>query len=75
MINKTERIVSGKKSDLQTAASVLSAVSPLNTMARGYSVTMKNNTVIKSVNDLKQDDNIEIVFKDGKADCSVKEIG
>lgn len=75
LINKTERIVSGKKSDLQTAASVLSAVSPLNTMARGYSVTMKNNTVIKSVNDLKQDDNIEIVFKDGKADCSVKEIG
>ncbi len=75
LINKIERLVAAKKSEVQTVASVLSAVSPLNTMARGYSVAQKNGAIIKTVKDLSIDDNIEILFKDGKADCCVKEIG
>ncbi len=44
----------------------LDALSPLKTLYRGYSITEKNNKVIKSKEELKTNDLIEIRFIDGK---------
>jgi exodeoxyribonuclease VII large subunit len=50
----------------------LDALSPLKTLYRGYSITEKNNKVIKSKEELKANDLIEIRFVDGKKEAIVK---
>lgn len=50
----------------------LDALSPLKTLSRGYSITEKNNKVIKSKEELKANDLIEIRFVDGKKEAIVK---
>ncbi|HCF33749.1 MAG TPA: exodeoxyribonuclease VII large subunit [Clostridiales bacterium] len=50
----------------------LDALSPLKTLYRGYSITEKNNKVIKSKEELKTNDLIEIRFVDGKKEAIVK---
>lgn len=50
----------------------LDALSPLKTLYRGYSITEKNNKVIKSKGELKTNDLIEIRFIDGKKEAIVK---
>ncbi len=50
----------------------LDALSPLKTLYRGYSTTEKNNKVIKSKEELKTNDLIEIRFIDGKKEAIVK---
>ena len=50
----------------------LDALSPLKKLYRGYSITEKNNKVIKSKEELKTNDLIEIRFVDGKKEAIVK---
>ena len=50
----------------------LDALSPLKTLYRGYSITEKNNKVIKGKEELKTNDLIEIRFVDGKKEAIVK---
>ncbi len=50
----------------------LDALSPLKTLYRGYSITEKDNKVIKSKEELKTNDLIEIRFIDGKKEAIVK---
>lgn len=50
----------------------LDALSPLKTLYRGYSITEKKNKVIKSKEELKTNDLIEIRFIDGKKEAIVK---
>ena len=49
----------------ENIVSKLDSLSPLKTLVRGYSITQKNGEVIKSVKQLKKDDDIEITFSDG----------
>lgn len=49
----------------------LDALSPLKTMARGYAIAQKDGKVIKSVNDLKQDDVIDLKLCDGTKQAKV----
>ena len=52
--------------------SKLDALSPLKTLYRGYSITEKDGSVVKSVKQLKSGDNIEIRFNDGSKKAVVK---
>ena len=47
---------------LQTASA---HASPENALKKGYTITMKNNKIIKSKKNLKKEDRIETVFGDG----------
>ena len=49
----------------------LETLSPLLTIKRGYSITRCNNKVIKSVNDVKKDDLLEIELSDGSIKTKV----
>lgn len=42
-------------------------VSPANILKRGYTLTLKDGKIVKSVNELAENDLIETVFSDGKA--------
>lgn len=44
----------------------LDALSPLKTLYRGYSITEKDGKIVKSKNDVKKDELVDIRFVDGK---------
>lgn len=52
----------------------LEILNPLNALKRGYSVTKKNNKCISSINDIKIDENISIMLKDGEINAKVMEV-
>ena len=51
----------------------LDTLSPLKTLYRGYSITEKNNKIIKSKNELNKGDLVDIIFSDGKKQAKVME--
>ena len=50
----------------------LDALSPLKVMQRGYTLIKKDNQLIKSQNDVKKDDLIDIQFYDGMRKAQIK---
>ena len=66
-------VLNKKQQTLCTSASKLDALSPLATLARGYSVAKNGqNNVIRSVTDVKAGDDISITVSDGKINATVK---
>ena len=59
---------------LNTIIEKLELVSPLNVMKRGFSLTYKDDKLIKSVKKIKKDDELNIKFNDGNILVNVKEI-
>jgi len=59
-------IVDKKKRSFEKSICSLDALSPLKTLARGYSVAMKDGKVIRSVKDVNAGDELELVLVDGK---------
>ncbi len=49
----------------------LDSMSPLKTLARGYSIISKNKKNIKSIKQLKKEDEITIQMQDGKVDAKI----
>ena len=61
------------KSRCMQSVAKLDARSPLKTLARGYSVVQSEaGKVIKSVNDVKKEDNLKLTLTDGNIDVVVK---
>ncbi|MFP7493680.1 exodeoxyribonuclease VII large subunit [Terribacillus saccharophilus] len=52
----------------------LSLLNPLETMKRGYSISYKQNTLLKSVDQVKTGDDVQIHLADGTIDCIVKDV-
>ena len=59
------------KTDFSNSLSRLDALSPLKTLSRGYSITMKDNKAVKKAKDLKTGDKINIRFSDGEKIATV----
>lgn len=58
--------LSEEKSNLKEISSLLVANNPLTILSKGYSIVRnKENEIIKSKNDIEDNEIIEIVFKDG----------
>ena len=74
-IKNLERIITSKMKDykLRTVETItkLDAMSPLKTLTRGYSVVEKEKKIVKSINDVKKDEVINIRLSDGKIDAKV----
>ena len=65
--------ISAENEKLSYLAGKLDAISPLKVLARGYTVAQKNGKTIKSVCELKEEENFTLRFTDGKITCQVKE--
>lgn len=68
-----QRILEVKKSLLVGNAGKLDAVSPLGTLSRGYSITLKmpDKTLVRSMDDVEERDELQIIVNDGKIKCHV----
>ncbi len=71
MQNSIEKIYNEKKTNLVKYIAKIDALSPLKTLVRGYSIVELEGKVIKSVNDLNKDDEIDIRLVDGKTKAKV----
>ena len=74
-IKRLEKVIENKKQTEKEKyvklVSKLDALSPLKTLARGYSIIESDNKIVKSVNDLHKGQNIEIRLVDGKKEAQV----
>lgn len=52
----------------------LDTLSPVKTLNRGYSITVKDKNVISSIKLLKEEDIIKVYMQDGSLECKVLEI-
>ena len=64
--NKIKTIQEKEKSRYMEIIAKLDTLSPLKTLYRGYSITEKDGEIVKSKNDVKKDDLVDIRFADGK---------
>lgn len=60
-----------KMSNFVQNAGLLNAYSPLAVIQRGYSITMKDGQVLKTINDIKKDDVLNIRITDGEITAKV----
>ena len=67
-------ILNMKRSPLKIYAGRLDAISPLKTIERGYSITLKqkDRNIVGSISDVRKGDELEIIVKDGTIECSVE---
>lgn len=68
--NISKKIIVAKK-DFEGKVTKLDALSPLKTLARGYSITKKGENVIKLAKDLEKGDKISIRFSDGEKSAEI----
>lgn len=69
-----KRNLENKQNNFTLTINKLELINPLNIMKKGYAITKKNNTIIKSVNELQTNDAITVAFKDGSVEASIFEI-
>lgn len=69
--NSMMSIYKDKKTNMIKQISKLDALSPLKTLTRGYSIVQKNGKVIKSINDVKKDDEVDIRLTDGTSKAKI----
>ena len=71
-VNSMTLKMNEEKSKISLLSSKLNALSPLNVLSRGYSITYNGDSPIKSVNDVKTGDNIKVRVTDGEFFAEVK---
>lgn len=70
------RLLEQKQSHCQQQMRTLTAVSPLQTLERGYSITTQkqNKKVIYDASDVAVDDEISVTLQKGSLNCQIREI-
>ena len=68
-----KRKIDKAKDELIALNSILQTLNPLNTLGRGYSVIMdKEYKVINEVSELKKNDMVKVIMKDGSVNIDIK---
>lgn len=74
IVNAYKHIIEKTQNQICGYAETLSALSPLNTISRGYLIASNDSGLIKSVDDTKVNENIILTLADGKISASVTEV-
>ena len=64
--NRIRNIQKDNKTKYVELVTKLDTLSPLKTLTRGYTLTEKDNKIVKSANELKQGDEVKLKFYDGE---------
>ena len=75
ILNNPDMLYKFKRQNLNNIISQLEVLNPMNTLKRGYSITRKNNRVITTIKELKENDKLTISLKDGNIETQVIKIG
>ena len=69
--SQIENKIKIEKQEAIKLISKMDALSPLKTLTRGYSITSKDELVIKSVKDIEKNDEIDLRYIDGLAKAKI----
>jgi len=69
MAEAMKRKVEKEKMTLSVLCGKLDVLSPLTVLSRGYSIAMKQGNIIKSVKQVHNGDELDIILTDGKLRC------
>ena len=70
-----EKILAEKRQGMSSATTLLQAVSPLNTLERGYAIVQnKRGHVISHIADSHKDDKVAVTLSDGVLHCLIEEV-
>ena len=75
ILNHPEELYKKKSLKLDKIITSLELLNPLSVLKRGYTLTYKNDKIVRNIKDLKVDDIITIKFKEGTVKANIKEIG
>lgn len=74
LIAAADRINASKRHRFVALAASLDAMSPLKVMSRGYAIAADaRGELIRSINDVKPDDKMRLLVRDGVIKCAVEE--
>lgn len=76
LTSSMEKTIENKAFKLKFHSSRLNAVSPLNTILRGYSIALdpENKVSISSVSELNKNERLDVIVNDGIFECKVENI-
>ncbi|MGN0597746.1 MAG: exodeoxyribonuclease VII large subunit, partial [Ruminiclostridium sp.] len=70
---RMETLLDSKSASLAAAAEMINALSPLNTIMRGYAIVLKDNSVVKNADELEKGDKITVRMNGGEVRAVVEE--
>ncbi|WP_297136653.1 exodeoxyribonuclease VII large subunit [Terrisporobacter sp.] len=71
---RLEQNIESSKEQLSKKGAILHNLSPLATLSRGYSIVEKDGEVINSIENVKIEDEINIILTDGNLECNINKI-
>lgn len=74
IVNSIELKLNNEKSKISVLSGKLNALSPLDVLARGYSISYNNDMPITSVKNVENGNNIKVMVTDGEIFASVTEV-
>ncbi|MHB0885137.1 MAG: exodeoxyribonuclease VII large subunit [Bacillota bacterium] len=76
LIQSTRHVLDLKRADRDHVVARLDALSPLSTLARGYSIcrTLPDGRVVRDVKELARDAQVEVILLHGEAICRVEDL-
>ena len=72
--NLFERAIEREQNRVASMATSIELLSPDKILKRGYSISVKDGFPIKSVSEIKESDNIKVIFADGEAEVEIKNL-
>lgn len=70
--NRFEQNIEREQNRIANIATNIELLSPDKILKRGYSISVKDGYPVKSVSDIKERDNIKVIFVDGEAEAEIK---
>ena len=70
---RMETLLNSKSASLAAVAEMINALSPLNTIMRGYAIVLKDNSVVKNADELEKGDKITVRMNGGEVTAVVEE--
>ena len=71
--NNIDAYLNNKQHQLIKEINLIQSYSPINTLKRGYSLVKKDDTIIKSVESIKENEIVNITMQDGSFKANVLE--
>lgn len=71
---KIQALLNSREQQLYSIAAVISALNPLDTLLRGYSITYKDGAVLTNVNSVKNGDEIKVRVSNGEITAVVNSV-
>ena len=69
-----QQVFGRKQQSLANASHLLNTVSPLSTLARGYSISFKQGEIVRSVKQVTAGDNLDLRLADGEVSATINSV-